>query len=219
MYLIIAIILLIISFVVYHRRASRRLALRRSLRYDSGVSPHLRISVVVDGGKSIHYIASLLREESPAFEVVVVSDFERDEAVLLNLIKYFGLFPVSYSSNGELPAGAVKLLYRSYRRLYSRLMVVFSPVSSSYTPFEVGATVSSYDYNLQIQSPRTLRPTAIEDLLLELSLREEGSIDEVTSLLGERMRLITRERALPQSMGMSPKAKERRIRIGYKILN
>ncbi len=219
MLLIIAIALLVVAFYLYHRREVRLGERRRTLRYDTGASPRLKISVVVDGGKSLHYIASLLREESTAFEVIVVADFERDEDILRNLIKYFGLFAVSYTPYGELHQGAIRTLFRSYRRLYSRLVIVWSPTSSDYTPFEVGAAVSSYDYNLQIHSPRTLRPTAIEDLLLELSLRAEGSVDKITSLLGERIKLTTRDKALSKNSASGSNKKGKHIRIGYKILN
>ncbi|MFI3281040.1 MAG: hypothetical protein R3Y44_03590 [Rikenellaceae bacterium] len=173
---------------------------------------------MIAGVRSVNYIAESLKSESSAYQVVIVADFQRHEQLLRSITHYFGLFKTQYSPSDELAQGAVRALFRSHRRLFSKVVVVDSPRSSRYTPFEVGAVVSSYNYNLQVDSKRALRPRAIENLLLELALRPEGSVEQITSMIGERFKLLCREAALPSGVEKIEVKRNRRVKIGYRVL-
>ncbi len=218
MFLIALIILLIIIFIFWTRSIMRYSRLRETIHMDDNLSPRVRISVVSAQGRGVNYIASLLKSESSAYEVIIVDDFSLKESTLREIVQYFGLFKASYSTNGELAQGAIRSLYRSHKRLFSKVIIVDSPHSKEYTPFEVGAVVSSYNYNLQIRSRRTLRSRAIEYLILELALRDEGSVEKITSRIGEGIRLICREAALPDGADKIEIDSRREIKIGYRIL-
>ncbi len=218
--MLLVIILLPIVALLYmlFRKAKIEAKLRESLHFNEGGSPRLRISVVVTRPQSVSYIASLLNSESTSYQVVVVADFSDKEQLLKEMVEYFGLFKTSYASNEELPQGAIRSLLRSYRRLFSRVVVVDSPHDGRYTPFEVGAVISSYNYNLQIDSSKGLRPRAIENLLLELATRPEGSVELITSAVGERVKLICREAALPKGVDKIEIKPSRHRKINYKLL-
>ncbi len=218
MLLIALIILLIILFIFWVNYVMRYARLREMIHFDDNASPRLRISVVSAQGRGVNYVASLLKSESTAYEVIIVDDFSQKESTLREIIQYFGLFKVSYSTCGELPTGAIHSMYRSHKRLFSKVVIVDTPHSKEYTPFEVGAVVSRYNYNLQLRSPRPLRSRAIEHLLLELACRPEGSVEQITSLLGERIKLICREAALPEGADKIVVNSHRKIKIGYWIL-
>ncbi len=218
MFIIAIFILLIVLFAILDRHISHRTKLRDTIDYNGEDSPRLRISVIVHRPRSINYIASLLKSESTSYQVVVVSDFSHDRTLLHDIVHYFGLFKVSYQPTNELPAHAIRSLYRSHRRVFSKIVVIDSPQSNLYTPFEVGAVVSSYNYNLQIRSSRTLRERAIENLTLELAIRPEGEIEQITSSRGERFKLICREAALPASANKIEVPAEKEIKIKYRIL-
>lgn len=213
------IILASAAIYLYTRHAeAKRAKLRESLSYIDDISPRLQISVVVSGHKGVGYIASLLRSESTSYQVIVVADFAEQLTLLREITQYFGLFATTPSHNGEIQQGAIRTLYRSHKRLFTKLVVVDSPRSKLYTPYEVGASVSDYIYNLQIRSHRTLRPEAISNLLLEMATRPEGEIEKITSRRGERFKLIFRETALANSSHKIKCNKYRCIRIGYRIL-
>lgn len=189
-----------------------------SLHFESESAPRLRISVVVVGAKGVDYITSLLSLESHSYEIVVVADFASDSESLHALSQRFALIKVNYIPNGEVEAEAVRGLYRSFRRIYSRLLVVDSPRSEEYAPYEVGAAMSSYDYTLLLSSHRTLRSDAIDNLLLELATRPEGSVDSIGSSLFERFHLTTREYFLPQGATKKYSRRGKKIKIDYRIL-
>ncbi len=218
MLIIVLIILLAIIFTMWSRTFMRYARLRESIHFDESTSPRLRISVVVGQGRSVNYIASLIKSESTAYQVIIVDDFSEKQSLLRDITQYFGLFKASYTSNGELPQEAIRTLLRSHKRLFSKVIVIDSAQSKDYTPFEVGAVISSYNYNLQIHSRRTLRVRAIENLLLELALRPEGSVERITSMLGERIKLICREAALPEGVDKIKVDRHKAIKIKYRIL-
>ncbi len=218
MLLIALITLLVVIFILWTNYVMRQARLREVIHFDDTASPRLRISVVSQYGKGVNYIASLLRSESTAYEVIIVDDFSQKESTLREVIQYFGLFKASYSTSGELPQGAIRSLFRSHKRLFSKVVIVDSPHSKEYTPFEVGAVVSRYNYNLQLRSQRPLRSKAIEHLLLELAWREEGSVEQIESRLGERIKLICREAALPEGADKIVVDSRRKIKISYWIL-
>ncbi len=219
MLLIIIISLLAIAISLWVRHTLRHSQLRESLTFSDGDSQRLRISVVVTHPQSVNHVASFLNSESTSYQVIIISDFSRNEHLLHEIIAYFGLFRANYTSdNDELPRGAIRSLLRSHRRLFSKIVVVDSPSSGEYTPFEVGAVVSSYNYNLQIDSPKRLRPRAIENLLLELAIRPEGSIEKISSAIGERVRLLYREAALPEGINKIEVKASRHRKINYRLL-
>ncbi len=218
MLITIILLLIFIAIVILSIRVKRYSELRRSLHFDHDLTPQLRISVIVTRARSVSHIASMLRSESTAYQVIVVDDFSQKENLLRQLSQYFGLFKVSYTPTAELPPMATRSLLRSHRRLFSKVVVVDSPASHLYTAFEVGAAISSYNYNLQIYSSRVLRPTAIENLLLELSMRSEEAIEEITSAIGERVKLLYREAALPSDVEKINLKRRKRVRIIYRLL-
>ncbi|MFR9539306.1 MAG: hypothetical protein SNI49_04035 [Rikenellaceae bacterium] len=203
---------------MWSRTFMRYARLRETIHFDESTSPRLRISVVVGQGQSVNYIASLIKSESTAYQVIIVDDFSEKQSLLRDITQYFGLFKTSYTSSGELPQEATRTLLRSHKRLFSKVIVVDSAQSKDYTPFEVGAVISSYNYNLQIYSRRTLRVRAIENLLLELALRPEGSVEKITSMFGERIKLICREAALPEGVDKIKIDNRKSIKIKYRIL-
>ncbi|MFR9523584.1 MAG: hypothetical protein SNH94_03325 [Rikenellaceae bacterium] len=211
-------IALLVAIIYFWSAQIHRAKLRSSLRFIDDNSPRLRISVVACKPQSVNYIASLLKSESTAYQVIIVADFEKQASLLRQAIEYFGLFKTSLAPNGEIEEGAIRNLLRSHRRLFAKLIVVDSPHSSSYTPFEVGAAISSYNYNLQIHSRRGLQPQAIENMLLELATRPEESVEQITSALGERFKLICREAALHKNAGKIEVKPNRRIKVNYRIL-
>ncbi len=200
------------------RYASHKQELRRSLKNIDDISPRLRISVVVSGAKGVGYITSLLRSTSTSYQVIVVGDFSANLPLLSELTHHFGLFAAHFSHCEQLPTGAVRTLYRSHKQLFSRVIIVDSPSSKLYTPFEVGAIVCDYNYCLLLRSSRTLHQMAIYDLLFELSTRPEGEIQKITSMIGERYSLLLREAALPREKGGITIAKKNRLRLSYPLL-
>ncbi len=218
MFLIIAILALSIVLINFSKRTLKRAELRRSLNLIDELSPRLKISVVACGPRSITYIASLLLSESSAYQVIIVDDFSRNQGELNKITRYFGLLKTNYTPTEETPEGSIRALYRSHKRLFAKVVVVDSPKSKSYTPFEVGAEVSSYNYNLQIRSKRGLQPQAIEELLLEIAIRPEGSIEKITSCIGERFTLIYREAALHNGEAKIEVKNNRHIKISYRVL-
>lgn len=219
MLLIVAIVAITIVLYQYFVTTRRRTQFRNSYIFDADVSPHLRISVVVSGMKERDKIAEMLQGESNSYEVIVVTDFGSAQDDLRKIVQHFKLFKASYLPSGELPDKAIRGVYRSHRRLYSKLLVVDSPASDHYSPFEVGAVVSSYDYNLQIRSQRTLRKTAIRDLLLELAMYPESSVVEIRSRIAEPIKLILREDGLPSVKKGNQHKGQHKIKIYYKVLN
>ncbi|MFR9504245.1 MAG: hypothetical protein SNH73_07355 [Rikenellaceae bacterium] len=214
----IIIVLVAIAIYAISQIASSRKRLRNSLNYHDQGTSRLRICVVVSGIKEISYIASLLQSESTSYQVVVVADYASHPNLLHSTIQYFGLFPASYSSTGEIESEAIRALYRSHKRIFSRVVVVDSPYHRGYTPFEVGAAISEYNYNLQIYSSRTLRTRAINNLLLELSTQPEGNIEQITSAIGERFKLLYREAALPRGKYKIEINRSKQMKIYYRIL-
>lgn len=217
MLLIIAISLLIVAFYLYRRHQKDQVELRKSLHFDHDSSLRLRISVVATEIESVSYLASLLREESNAYQIIAVGDFSQREPLLRAINHYFGMFRVSFLPTGELPEDALRGVFRSHRRLYSKLIVVDSAISNRYSPLEVGTAVSNYDYILHLRSPNTLRAGAINNLLLELSLRHEGSVEMIVSKLGEGAKLIRREAIEPLLRGKHKVKRENIVRLNYNI--
>lgn len=212
------IIAVAVAIYLYSQNELHKEKLRALIKNIDDLSPRLRISVVVRGVKGVGYISSLLRSESTSYQIVVVADYSKNIALLSEITHHFGLFAVSYTDSDKIQAGAIRTLYRSHRRLYSRVVLVDSPDSRNYTPFEVGAVASDFNYNLQLYSARTLRPEAIHYLLVELSMRHEGSVEKITSRIGERFKLVLREAALPQKGSPVRINKSHRATIKYKIL-
>ncbi len=218
MFITIIIVLISIAFITISTRLHRNTKIRDSLYFDDNLAPQLRISVIITSARSVKHIASMLLSESTSYQVIVVSDFSQNQTLLRQITQYFGLFRTSYAPSGELPPDAVRGLLRSHRRLFSKVMVVDSPTSNIYTAFEVGAAVSTYNFNLQIRSPRSLRAKAIENLLIELSIHPEGEVEEIRSAIGERIKLVTRESALPSGLQRNPADHKKRIYITYRLL-
>ncbi|MFI3332263.1 MAG: hypothetical protein SNI51_03985 [Rikenellaceae bacterium] len=215
MFIISLSLLIVVVIVWFHRDRMRFLS---SLHFESESAPRLRISVVVVDAMSVDYVASLLMLESTCYEVVLVADFASDVQSLYALSQRFGLIKVNYTPNGEVEDDAVRGLYRSFRRVYSRLVVVDSPRSERYAPYEVGAVVSKYDYLLYLSSRKTLRSNAIDNLLLELATRPEGSISSIGSRLFERFHFCLRESFLPQGAIKKYGRRGKKIKIDYRIL-
>ncbi len=218
MLVIILIICVMLLLFLLGEQSHRDAVLRDELSEIDLTAPRYSISVVVTGGCSVRYVASLLRSEPATYEVIVVADYEANESLLRSLIRYFGLFKVSFAPNGELTTGAVRGLYRSHKKLFGRVVVVDSPSACGNTPFEVGAAVSVSIFNLQIYASRTLRRRAIAYLLLELSSRSGGDVEQITSRVGERFKFLIREAALPLCSHRVEVDKNRCVTINYRIL-
>ncbi len=219
MLLIIVIAALAAIFYGYHRRTKRRAQLREMLRLNADISPRLRISVIVDGAHSVGYIASLMRSDSTSYQLIIVDDFSHQEPLLRAAAHYFGLFRATYDPPAGPLKDAFRGLYRSHRRLYSKLVIVDSAASNKYRPHQVGATISSYDYSLLLKAPSTLKATAIEDLLLEIAMRQDEEVEEIRTIIGQRVRLLRREAVIAPCATKEHGKRGRVIKIDYKILN
>ncbi len=212
-----ALLLLVLAYRLRIRAVENR-RFRNSLHFGAEIIPRLRISVVAPRSQSIGCVASLLKSESNAYQVVVVDDFSRHAKLLEAIISHFELIKVGYTPGGELPEDAVRGVYRSLRRLYSKLLIVDSPHDDLYTAEQVGAALSSFDYTLLLDSQRPLRPTAIDDLLLEIALRPQGQVDEIASRRGEKFRLVRREAAATLNTRARAPYGKHIVEIDYKIL-
>ncbi len=161
----------------------------------------------------------MLALSSASFELIVVAPFFKERGALHALAQRFSLIKTHYTPNGVVGSDSIKGLYRSFRRIYSRLVVVdCSHHDHHHSPLEIGASVSKYDYILHIYSHRVLQLDAIDNLLLELATRPEGSVESLESMLFERFKLYRRESILGRGGQGRSSSNRSRLKINYRIL-
>ncbi|MFI3285768.1 MAG: hypothetical protein R3Y08_03860 [Rikenellaceae bacterium] len=216
MFLILLTIIIVVAVVV--TRHNKNSEFRSILRYRGETTPRLHISVVIDSNYNVDYISSMLAIDSVNYELVVVGDFNTNKGSLYALSQRFGLVKTHYIPTTHEERESIKGLYRSFRKHYNRLLVVDSGTAEREELLKIGTMVAKYDYILKIAPNRILRADAIDNLLLELAIQSEGSVESIESMLLERFSLRSRDSILSHRSKRKNAASGKRIKIDYRIL-
>ena len=109
----------------------------------------------------VQNVNSLLLQDYPVFEVVIVNDGSRDDTLKL-LIENFGLVQVPYKYEERIPARPFRGLYRSTLPQYKRLTVVDKENGGTKAdPINAGLNVAQYPYFINTDVDCILAPEAI----------------------------------------------------------
>ncbi len=220
MFLIITVLLFAAAIAIYIYQ-SNAMHIRRylcSTVADSDKCESRGISIIATQIESIEQICSLLSHRTNLYEVVAIDNFDNREELLSSIIQHFSLIRVNFIPSKEIPQNAIKGLYRSHKRLFARLIIIECDHPRAVTPSQIAASLSSYDFTLELPHRKILRQGAIEMLLVEISRRNPDDIDEMKSVIGERFKLLRREWAVAERFASQNIAKSNRVLIPYKIL-
>ncbi len=220
MFLIIITILFVgapLLFAYSHSATRVRRHLNR-IAAESNKCENRGISTITTRIESVEQICQLLSSQSNLYEVIAIDNFFSREELLCSIIQHFSLIRVNFIASKEIPQNAIKGLYRSHKRLFARLIVIERNHSHTVSAAQIAASLSSFDFTLELPHHKILRPKAIESLVMEIASRESDQTDQIKSAIGERFILLRREWALAERDAAQNIAKANRILIPYKIL-
>lgn len=113
-------------------------------------------------------IRSLLKQNYPRFEVIIVNDGSKDNT-LQKMIDTFELVPVAHTYVEYLQTKKFKQLYRSRNPKYARLKVVDKENGGTKAdPINTGLNIASYDYFINTDVDCVLSEDAIYQCMLPI---------------------------------------------------
>lgn len=152
------------------------------------------ISLLVGGISEAAQVAALLEVEYARYEVVAALDAQRSPALFRELVARYRMIAVNYRPCGELPAAAVRTLYRSRTRCYRRLVLLDAAAGTPESDFDAAAGAASYDYLLPLDGRLRLKPRAVERLAAELGDAPRREIEALRTCAGARLLVVARDR-------------------------
>lgn len=132
-------------------RRSRRTMMNEYVRSVVGQSPYADgVSIIAPAYNEertiVENVNSLLQQDYPTFEVIIVNDGSTDET-LSRMIENFDLVEVPYEYIEQIPAKPFRAFYRSTNPAYSRLRVVDKENGGTKAdPVNAGLNVAVYPY-------------------------------------------------------------------------
>lgn len=172
------IILLILSLISLHtireayriiRQSERLCFIPLEMTTSSQSACNIGCSVICTSVWSVKHIEELLSTEYDKFEVVVVLDSSRHNKAFQRIIDHFHLIRVSCLQSEELPAAAIRQLYRSRDRALRRIVLVDRKYVTQYDDLNAATAVAAYDMIIPIGKDYHLHPQAIKFIISTLS--------------------------------------------------
>ncbi|WP_418992114.1 hypothetical protein [Alistipes sp.] len=151
------------------------------------------VSVLVSGTGEMKQIENLLSVEYARYEVVVVLDARRYPQQFAALVARYCLIRVDHTPSEELPADGVRMMGRSRKRCFRRLVLLDRAQDTPAGDFDAAAAAAAYDYVLPVRAGQYLVPGAVERLVAELGEEPAGRIRAIRAPLGEPGVLLSRE--------------------------
>lgn len=131
-----------LTFLVLWHRLHRKGCTIKVLREGIG---HVGISAIVEYPDTPAPLISLLEEEYPRSEAIVVTDLQNSGSAFMDLIGRFHLVKVNHSH-----LKGVRALYRSHHRAFKRVVMVDLPTNYSSRATDIAKRVASFDYVLHL---------------------------------------------------------------------
>lgn len=151
------------------------------------------ISVLASGTADMKQIENLLSVEYARYEVVVVLDAQRHPMEFSALVARYCLIRVDHTPAGELPSQGVRMMGRSRKRCFRRLVLLDRAQDTPEGDFNAAAAVAAFDYVLPVREGRYLLPGAVERLVAELGEEPAAKPRAIRSHLAEPAVLLSRE--------------------------
>lgn len=184
------------------RDARRRRLLLRCRPTDDGAAD-TGISVLCSGCGSSGQVEQLLRPEYARYETVLALDAESCPELFRTLRTRYRMIRVNPPCSGELPARAIRGLYRSRQRGYRRLVLVDRRRTAPCDDFDAAAEAAAHDYLLPLREGCLPLPRAVERLTAELAASPAPAPELIVSRLGEPLLLVNRRTVLREG-GFTP---------------
>lgn len=165
-----------ILFVALWHRSHRSTSLIKLLREGIG---HIGISAVVEYPDTIAPLISLLDEEYPQSEAIVVADLQRNGSTFGELIRRFRLAKVNHSH-----LRGVRSLYRSRHRTYRRVVMVDLPAEHRSRATDIAKRVASYDYVLHLKGECRIARNALTYCANIIALHPTSKALSLKSIIG-----------------------------------
>lgn len=117
---------------------------------------HIGISAIVEYPNTTTPLISLLDEEYPHCEAIIIIDLQRKESEFRGLIRKFHLARVNHTH-----LRGVRSLYRSRHHTFRRVVVVDLPTEQRYRATETAKSIASFDYILHLKGECQIARNAI----------------------------------------------------------
>lgn len=181
--------LLLLGFTWREELRTRALLLRYEGLFDG--ADGVGISLLLSEPRSCREVEELLSVEWARYEVVVVAEGVRQQALVEELCRNFDLVRVDYQPEPDLPTYGVEELYRSRQRAFRRLVLLTRSGGGVEEDWTAATGVASHEWLLPLRGGMRLRHRGVERLVAEVESRPPGSLQGVVSL--DRVRLLSLE--------------------------
>lgn len=190
-----------IFFVERWHNASRRCPVVQILREGIG---HIGISAIVEYPSTPAPLLSLLEDEYPRSEAIVVTDLLHHPSTFGEVIRQFHLLRVNHN-----PHSRIRALYRSRHRAYRRVVLIDLPEDCRGEALEVAREVASYNYILHLRGECQVAREAIaycaniiasypiaHNLSLKTIVGAEATLERADSIQGQERLCLSASRIL-----------------------
>lgn len=145
---------------------------------------HIGISAIVEYPETTAPLLSLLDEEYPHSEAIIVTDLQRNNDTFGELVRNFRLTKVNHSD-----LKWVRALYRSRRKMFRRVVVIDLPTEERSHATAAAKKVASFDYILRLQGECCVAHNALTYCANIIALHPTTKALKVESIIGANARL------------------------------
>lgn len=168
-------------FIKLWHRSCRQSSLIKMVREGIG---HIGISAVVEYPDTPAPLLSLLDEEYPHCEAIVVTDLQRDNTTFVALIRQFRLTKVNHTH-----LKGVRALYRSRHKMFRRVVMIDLPKKHRSLAAETVKKVASFDYILHLQGECRVAHNALTYCANIIAMHPTTKAIKLESIIGANAQL------------------------------
>ena len=170
-----------ILFVALWHRSRQSTSPIKLLREGIG---HIGISAAVEYPDTTAPLISLLDEEYPQSEAIIITDLQRNDSTFGSLIRRFRLTKVNHTH-----LRGVRALYRSRHRAFRRVVVVDLPTEQRSRAANIAKRVASYDYILHLKGECRIAYNALTYCANIIALHPAAKALSLESIIGGNAKL------------------------------